>query len=189
MGPVSVPGWCARAGARSACGPSSHSCPTLSGMGAVLAPWPPAWRHPNIGGRHRFTRGILRGRGKGHSQEPQGRPELKRKSEAKKGTQGEEGRAELNGSARTGHRSTERGRRKGPPERSWSSPRKGQELWRVGLSPPHPPRREHPQPTLRPSRPSQPFALALTGSTGRLEPPWAGASQAGVPLGAPHGQG
>lgn len=39
------------------------------------------------------------------------------------------------------------------------------------------------------SQPSQPLAPALTGSIGRLEPPWAGASQAGVPLGAPHGQG
>lgn len=77
MGPVRVPGWFARAGARSPCGPSSHSCPTLSGMGAMPAPWPPAWRHPNIGGHHRFTRGILRGRGRGHSQEPLGKPESK----------------------------------------------------------------------------------------------------------------
>lgn len=58
IGPVSVPGWCARAEARSTCSPSSHSCPTLSGMVAMPAPWPPAWWHPNIDGHHRFTRGI-----------------------------------------------------------------------------------------------------------------------------------
>lgn len=72
-GPVSVPGWYARAEARSTCSPSSHSCPTLSGMVAMPAPWPPAWWHPNIDGHHRFTRGILRGRGKGRSQETRGK--------------------------------------------------------------------------------------------------------------------
>lgn len=39
------------------------------------------------GGHHRFTRGILRGRGKVHSQEPRGRLKQKEKSKAK-GTQG-----------------------------------------------------------------------------------------------------
>lgn len=54
---------------------------------------------------------------------------------------------------RTGQRSTESGRRKGTLERTWYSPREGQGLCGVGvgvgLLPPHPPWREHPQPRLR----------------------------------------
>lgn len=60
-------------------GPSSPRLPHPQWMVAMPATWPPAWQHPNMGERHRFTRGILRGRGKGHSQEPRSR--LKRKEE------------------------------------------------------------------------------------------------------------
>lgn len=42
--------------------PAPHSSPPSR---AVLAPRPPAWQPPNIGKHHRFTKGILRGKGKG----------------------------------------------------------------------------------------------------------------------------
>lgn len=48
---------------------------------------------PTLRGHHRFTRGILRGRGKGHSQEPLGRPESKGSPRQRKGLK--EKRAEL----------------------------------------------------------------------------------------------
>ena len=80
------------------------------------APRPPAWWHPNIGEHHRFTRGILRGRGKGHSQETRGKPESKRESKTK-GIKVKRAELELNGSMRTGHRSTERGEGRVSPER------------------------------------------------------------------------
>lgn len=116
IGPVSVPGWCARAEARSTCSPSSHSCPTLSGMVAMPAPWPSAWWHPNTDGRHRFTRGILRGRGKGRSQETRGKPEVKGESKTK-GVKTKRAELELNGSMRIGQRSTEQEKEGSPPER------------------------------------------------------------------------
>lgn len=62
-------------------GPSSPRLPHPQWMVAMPATWPPAWQHPNMGEHHRFTRGILRGRGKGHSQEPRSR--LKRRKSSR----------------------------------------------------------------------------------------------------------
>lgn len=170
--------------------------------GGYAGPWPPAWWHPNIDGHHRFTRGILRGRGKGCSQETRGKPELKGESKTK-GVKAKRAELELNGSMRIGQRSTKQ-EKEGSLQRSgvqapWEGQGPGWEgepgaLGGPGLPPSHPPRREHPQPQLLNVLPSPTLhllALALTGSTGRLEPLWAGASQAqaGVPLGAPRGQG
>lgn len=126
IGPVSAPGWCARAEARSTCSPSSHSCPTLSGMVAMPAPWPPAWWHPNIDGHHRFTRGILRGRGKGRSQETRGKPELKGESKTK-GVKAKRVELELNGSMRIGQRSTEQEKEGSPQRGGVQAPWEGQD--------------------------------------------------------------
>lgn len=77
------------------------------------APWPPAWWHPNIDGHHRFTRGILRGRGKGCSQETRGKPELKGESKTK-GVKAKRVELDLNGSMRIGQRSTEQEKERSP---------------------------------------------------------------------------
>lgn len=92
-----------------------------------------------------------------------------------------------------------RGRKSPSPGRGADSPleRPGNQVRKEGrgLQWGRPPTPERPTEGLEtsvafpPPPPPIPLAPALTGSTGRLEPPWAGASQAGVPLGAPHGQG
>lgn len=89
MGSVSVPGGVQgqELGAPHH-GPSSPRLPPPSvdgGYAGHLASCLAAPQHG--GGHHRFTRGILRGRGKVHSQEPRGRLKQKEKSKAK-GTQG-----------------------------------------------------------------------------------------------------
>lgn len=43
-------GWYTGVGVGAPKAPTPHSCPTLSGMAPMLAPWPPAWQHPNMGG-------------------------------------------------------------------------------------------------------------------------------------------
>lgn len=80
VGSVSVPG-CVQGQELGAPhhGPSSPWLPHPQWMVAMPATWPPAWQHPNMGGHHRFTRGILRGRGKMRSQEPGSRPKQKEK--------------------------------------------------------------------------------------------------------------
>ena len=112
----------------------------------------------------------------GGSQIHQGNPERKRerapsgtKRQARieravqeiKGIKVKRAELELNGSMRTGHRSTDSGRWKGPPgEEGYSLPGWGG----AGLPPFHPPGRECPNPTIAaprclPCPPSQPSAL------------------------------